>query len=98
MKLTIIARSNDDFGVIVNSEEIHKTTQSIFKINISDADLHELTNSRVDKEHLVKFAFQFLLERETVDDIQSAFNIKTISHYFPEFPEQAKIWVNNNAE
>ena len=29
MKLTIIARSSDDFGVVVNSEERHKTKQSI---------------------------------------------------------------------
>ena len=49
MKLTIIARSRDDFGVIVNSEELHKTKQSIFKVNVTDADLHELTESRVDE-------------------------------------------------
>ena len=43
MKLTIIARGGDDFGVIVNSEELHKTKQSIFKVNVTDADIHELT-------------------------------------------------------
>ena len=31
MKLTITARSRDDFGVIVNSEELHKTKQSILQ-------------------------------------------------------------------
>jgi hypothetical protein len=98
MKLTIIARSRDDFGVIVNSEKIHQTKQSIFKVNISDADLHELTESRVDKEHLIEFAFNFLLERETVEEIQSSFTIKTITHYFPEFPEQVQAWVDENAE
>ena len=79
MKLTIIARSRDDFGVIVNREKMHQTKQSIFKVNISDADLHELTESRVDKEHLIEFAFNFLLERETVEEIQSSFAIKTIT-------------------
>ena len=98
MKLTIVARSRDDFDVIVNNEELHKTKQSIFGVNITDANLHELTKSRVDKDHLVEFAFIFLLEREPVDAIQSTFNIKTISHYFPEFPEAVKGWVDENAE
>jgi hypothetical protein len=75
MKLTIIARSRDDFDVILNSEELHKTKQSIFKVSITDADLHQLTESRVDKDHLIEFAFTFLLEREPVNAIQSAFNI-----------------------
>ena len=67
MKLTITARSRDDFDVIVNSEELHKTKQSIFKVNMTDADLNELTESRVDKDHLIEFAVIFLLEREPVD-------------------------------
>jgi hypothetical protein len=98
MKLTIMVRSRDDFGVIVNSEELHKTKQSIFKVIITDADLHQLTESRVGKNHLIEFAFTFLLEREPVDAIQSTFNMKTISHYFPEFPEAVKRWVDENAE
>lgn len=98
MKFTIIARSRDDFGVIVNSEELHKTKQSIFKVNVTDADLHELTESRVDKNHLIKFAFTFLLEHEPCDAIQSVFNMETISHYFPEFPEAVKSWVDETAE
>ena len=98
MKLTITARSRDDFDVIVNSEELHKTKQSIFKVNITDADLLELTKSRIDKDHLIEFAFIFLLEREHVDTILSAFNMKTISHYFPEFPEAVTSWVDENAE
>ena len=98
MKLTITARSRDDFDVIVNSEELHKTKQSIFKVNITNADLHELTENRVDKDHLIEFAFIFLLEREPVYAIQSAFNIKIISHYFPEFPKAVKSWVDENTE
>ena len=98
MKLTITARSRDDFNVIVNSEELHKTKQSIFKVNITNADLQELTENQVDKEHLIEFAFIFLLEREPVDAIQSAFNMKTISHYFPEFSKAVKSWVDENTE
>ena len=98
MKLAITARSRDDFDVIVDSEELHKTKQSIFKVNITNADLHELTENRVNKDHLIEFAFIFLLEREPVDAIQSAFNMKTISHYFPEFPKAVKSWVDEHAK
>ena len=98
MKLTITARSRDHFDVIVNSEELHKTKQSIFKVNITNADLHELTENRVDKDHLIEFTFIFLLEREPVDAIQSAFNMKTTSHYFSEFPKAVKHWVDENAK
>ena len=98
MKLTITARSRDDFDIIVNSEELQKTKQSTFKVNITDTDLHELTESRVDKDHLIEFAFIFLLEREPVDAIQSTFKMKTISHYFPEFPKAVKSWVDENAK
>jgi len=63
MKLAITARSRDDFDVIVDSEELHKIKQSIFKVNLTDANLHELTKSRVDKDYLIEFAFIFLLER-----------------------------------
>ena len=93
MKLTIIARGRDDFGVIVNSEELHRTKQSIFKVNVTDADLHELTQSRIDKDHLNEFAFTFLLELEPGDAIKSSFNMKTISHYLPEFPAAVKSWL-----
>ena len=98
MKLTITARSRDDFDVIVNNEELQKTKQSIFKVSITNVHLHELTENRVDKDHLIEFAFIFLLEREPVDAIQSAFNMKTISHYFPEFPKAVKSWVDENAK
>jgi hypothetical protein len=98
VKLTITARSRDDFDVIVNNEELQKTKQSIFKVSITNAHLHELTENRVDKDHLIEFAFIFLLEREPVDAIQSAFNMKTISHYFPEFPKAVKSWVDENAK
>ena len=65
---------------------------------MSNADLHQLTKSRVDKDHLIEFAYIFLLDHEPVGAIQSTFNIQTISHYFPEFPETVKSWIDQNAK
>ena len=52
----------------------------------------------IDKDHIIEFAFTFLLEREPVNAIQSALNMETISHYFPEFPKAVKSWVDENTE
>ena len=57
---------------------------------MTDADLHELTKTRVDKEHLIEFAFQFLVDHEPISAIQNRFNIAIISTYFPEFPAAVK--------
>ena len=63
---------------------------------MTDADLHELTKTRVDKEHLIEFAFQFLVDHEPISAIQNRFNIAVISTYFPEFPAAVKQWVAEN--
>jgi hypothetical protein len=96
MKLTIVARSHDDFGVILITKHQHKSDQKIFSVTVTDADLHELTETRVDKEHLIEFAFQFLVDHEPISAIQSRFNIAVISTYFPEFPAVVKQWVAEN--
>ena len=96
MKLTIVARSHDDFGVILTTKHQHKSDQKIFSVTVTDADLHELTETRVDKEHLIEFAFQFLVDHEPISAIQSRFNIAVISTYFPEFPATVKQWVAEN--
>ena len=96
MKLTIIARSRDDFGVILTAKHQHKSDQKIFSVTVTDADLHELTETRVDKEHLIEFAFQFLVDHEPLSAIQGKFDISIIATYFPEFPAAVKQWVAEN--
>ena len=63
---------------------------------MTDADLHELTKTRVNKEHLIEFAFQLLVDHEPNSAIQNHFNIAVISTYFPEFPAAVKQWVAEN--
>lgn len=96
LKLTIIARSRDDFGVILTAKHQHKSDQKIFSVTVTDADLHDLTETSVDKEHLIEFAFQFLVDHEPVSAIQGKFDISIIATYFPEFPAAVKHWVAEN--
>ena len=56
MKLTIIARSRDDFDVIVNSEELHAFLQSVLNTasdgkGSRDACSENIASSRFDAGH-----------------------------------------------
>lgn len=60
---------------------------------MTDADLSELTEKRIDKNPLIKFAFEFLIDYESISSFQGIFNIAFISECFPEFPNPVKQWV-----
>ena len=96
MKLTITARSRDDFDVIVNSEELHKTKQSIFKVNITNADLHELTDKRVDKHHHIESTFPLMPEHDPANETNNTFNLHTLNPYTPEYTNTATHTMHTN--
>ena len=85
--LSIKTQSNDRYEVIVNSKS--KTTHVV---TISDKDYLDLTNKKVTKEELLKFSFNFLLERESNTSILSSFELRLISKYFPEYENSVKNW------
>ena len=41
-------------------------------------------------ENLIKASFEFLLERESNNSILSQFDLKVITHYFPEYEKEIK--------
>ncbi len=47
--------------------------------------ISRLTKNKILKEELLKFSFNFLLEREPNTSILSKFDIIVISKYFPEY-------------
>ena len=85
--LSIKTQSNNRYEVIVNSKI--KTTHVV---TISDKDYLDLTNKKVTKEELLKFSFNFLLERESNTSILSSFELRLISKYFPEYENSVKNW------
>ena len=94
MKLTIISRTKDVFGVIVNESEKHKSRSSIFNVTLSDNQLYELTDNKEDKGKLIEFAFEFLFKHKKSSEIPKAFEIASIEQTFPEFPDLVKEWAN----
>ena len=74
-----------DFKVTVESKSI---TQH--EVHVSNEFYKLLTGGKVSYENLITVSFEFLLERESNNSILSQFDLKVISHYFPEYEKEIK--------
>jgi len=81
--------SKDKFEILVNS--VQKTIHQVY---LSDEVHLDFTNNKISKEELIKFSFEFLLEREPNTSIFSSFELNIISKYFPEYLLSVKKFCN----
>ena len=79
MELLINELSDKKFEVIINADQ-----ETIHKVFISNQTYLDLTSKKISKKELVKFSFEFLLEREPNTAILSSFDLTQISKYFPK--------------
>ena len=80
MTISIESIDNDTFSVSINSE---KDTQHTVTFSDKLRDSYNL--GHIQKEVIIKYAFEFLLVREPNTSILNSFSIDLISNYFPEF-------------
>tara|TARA_Y100000991_G_scaffold77770_2_gene58506 strand:+ start:2101 stop:2394 length:294 start_codon:yes stop_codon:yes gene_type:complete len=85
MTIAIKRIDNDTFSVSISSK---KNTQHIVKFSDKQRDLYEL--GHIQKDVIIKIAFDFLLAREPNTSILTNFSIDLISNYFPEFETKLK--------
>ena len=85
MTLTIESIDNDTFSVSISSE---KDTQHTVTFSDKQHELHNL--GHIQKDVVIKYAFEFLLMREPNTSILTSFSIDLISNYFPEFKTRLK--------
>ena len=85
MTIAIKRIDNDTFLVSISSK---KNTQHIVKFSDKQRDLYEL--GHIQKDVIIKIAFDFLLAREPNTSILTNFSIDLISNYFPEFETKLK--------
>ena len=83
--ITVKLIKGSDFEVLVESKS---TTQH--KVHVSNGFYKLLTDGKFSYENLIKVSFEFLLERESNNSILSQFDLKAISHYFPEYEKEIK--------
>jgi hypothetical protein len=83
--ITVKLIKGSDFKVTVESKSI---TQ--YEVHVSNDFYKLLTDGKFSYENLIKASFEFLLERESNNSILSQFDLKVISHYFPEYEKEIK--------
>ena len=89
MEVLINNLSKDKFEILVNNKQ--KTMHQVY---LSDEVHLDFTNNKISKEELIKFSFEFLLEREPNTSILSSFELNIISKYFPEYLLSVKNFCN----
>ena len=89
MEVLINNLSKDKFEILVNNKQ-----KTIHQVYLSDEVHLDFTNNKISKEELIKFSFEFLLEREPNTSILSSFELNIISKYFPEYFLSVKKFCN----
>ena len=69
---------------------VHGVQVTKHKVTVTEAYYTALTSGAVSAEELVEKSFEFLLAREPNTSILSAFELRVISRYFPEFEREIK--------
>ena len=65
--------------------------QTRHSVTLSRKDFEQLTNGKeTTPEELVKKSFEFLLERESKNQILRQFDLPAIARYFPEYPAEIR--------
>ena len=85
MSIFIKNLSDNKFEITVNKKLITKHT-----VLLTDEYHDILTKKKISKKKLLKYSFQFLLERESNTSILSSFELNIISKYFPEYENEIK--------
>ena len=89
MSVSIKKRTDDVFQVTVAD-----SMTTTHEVTVTDQSLSDLTDDKVTKEQLLKFSFNFLLDREPNTSILSSFDINVISRYFSDYRDEVRRWCN----
>ena len=91
MSISIKKQTNDVFQVTVAD-----SMTTTHEVTVTDQSLSDLTDDKVTKEQLLKFSFNFLLDREPNTSILSKFDINVISKYFSNYKDEVRRWCNES--
>ena len=91
MSLSIKKLSDDVFTVTVA-----ETSTTTHTVTVTDQSLNDLTDNNVTKTQLLKFSFNFLLDKELNTSILSSFDISVISSYFSDYKDEVRRWCDES--
>ena len=87
MSISIKRLSDDVFEVTVA-----ETSTTTHTVTVTDQSLKDLTVNNVTKTQLLKFSFNFLLDKEPTTSILLSFDINVISQYFSDYKDKVRRW------
>ena len=91
MSISIKKQTNDVFQVTVTD-----SMTTTHEVTVTDQSLTDLTENKMTKTQLLKFSFNFLLDREPNTSILSSFDINVISKYFSDYRVEVRRWSDEN--
>ena len=91
MSISIKKLRDDVFQVTVAD-----SMTTTHEVTVNDQSLTDLTENKMTKTQLLKFSFNFLLDREPNTSILSSFDINVISKYFSDYRDEVKRWCNES--
>ena len=87
-----IKKLNDDVFEVTVADSI----TTVHEVTVTDQNLTDLTDNNVTKTQLLKFSFNFLLDREPNTTILSSFDINVISRYFSDYKDEVRRWCDES--
>ena len=87
MSISIKKQTNDVFQVTFAD-----SMTTTHEVTVNDQSLTDLTENKMTKTQLLKFSFNFLLDREPNTSILSSFDIDVISKYFSDYKDEVRRW------
>ena len=91
MSISIKKLTDDVFQVTVAD-----SMTTTHEVTVTDQSLTDLTENKMTKTQLLKFSFNFLLDREPNTSILSTFDINVISKYFSDYRVEVRRWCDEN--
>ena len=89
-EISVLKGSQDGDNILFKVEVKEGDTKTEYLVEVSLDYYNFLAEGKVTIEHLVEKSLNFLLEREPKESILRKFNLKKISHYFPEYERNIK--------
>lgn len=89
--INIKSQKDEETGWLFEVEVMDFGEKKNFRVTLKKDYFKKLT-ARIHSNptNLVRYAFEFLLQREAKESILSQFDIAEIPNYFPEFEEEIK--------
>lgn len=74
-----------DYVFQVQVDDMNSSSRHI--VNMS-YDFYSNLNTKMDPKEIIKWSFEFLLQKEPKESILSEFDVTVISKYFPEYSRE----------